>query len=147
MSLYEFIFPDIFVFWTTWDTTYHLGLNLFDQSQLPINFTTNEPLAWRAYSLDGAVNKTIQGNTSIPLPAPGPHTIQIFARDTMNHLATSGVIYFTIADTAPPICTIANPLDQIYTSRAAIPLQLSFSESISWAGYSINGGANVTFTG
>lgn len=147
VSLYEFIFPSTFVLWTTWDSSYSLGLNLFDKSQLPINFTSSEPLAWVAYSIDGAANVTLQGNASIPLPAPSLHTIQIFARDAMNHLATSGVIYFTIVDTAPPICTIANPLDQIYTSRSGIPLQLSFSEATSWAGYSINGGANATFTG
>nr|MDO8116034.1 hypothetical protein [Candidatus Sigynarchaeota archaeon] len=145
LACYELIPPSTLEFRFYWDPNYSLGLNLFDWSQLPINFTTSEPLAWVAYSLDGAANVTLQGNASIPLPAPGPHTIQIFTRDAMNHLATSGIIHFTVADTVPPTCTIASPLDQVYTSRSGIPLQLSFSEAISWAGYSIDGGANVTF--
>ncbi|MEX2716431.1 MAG: hypothetical protein Q6370_009025 [Candidatus Sigynarchaeota archaeon] len=147
LACYEVIPPATLEFRFYWDPAYSLGSNLFDLSQLPINFTSSEPLAWCAYSLDGAANVTLQGNASIPLPAPGPHVIQIFARDATNHLATSGAIHFTIADTVPPACTIASPLDQVYTSRTGIPLQLSFSEPVAWAAYSINGGANVTFTG
>ncbi len=129
------------------DPDYTLGLNLFDQSKIPINYTVNEPCISFRYSLDGAANQTIQGNHSLPLPSYGSHWIEIFIKDRANHTTSSGRIYFMFGDSSPPDCTIHGPLNQVYPARSGIPLQLSFGEPTSWVGYSKNGSANVTFSG
>ncbi|MFW9867688.1 MAG: hypothetical protein ACFFEN_16455, partial [Candidatus Thorarchaeota archaeon] len=51
---------------------------------------------WQSYSLDGAVNKKILGNTTIPFPSDGIHNIQVYGNDTMGTIYESNLMYFTI---------------------------------------------------
>ncbi len=75
----------------------------------PLNFTVNKPIKWASYSLDGASNVSISGNTTISGMPAGTHNISIYAKDVYGFEATSNTITFTItAETTPfPIVPIA----------------------------------------
>ena len=50
----------------SWDPDYNIGDNL--REGLLLSFENNTRLDWIGYSLDGQANKTILGNTTIPMP-------------------------------------------------------------------------------
>ena len=79
----------------SWDTNYNAGNNL--NEGLLLSFENGTVLDWVGYSLDGQSNRTILGNTTIPMPENGFHYIQIFANDTFGTLYTSDIVYFTVA--------------------------------------------------
>ncbi len=64
----------------SWDEDYEIGDNLYEG--LLLSFDHDITPDWLRYSLDGQANKTILGNTTIPMPADGPHTIQVFGNET-----------------------------------------------------------------
>ena len=64
----------------SWDPHYNIGDNLNEGLLLSYGNTTN--LDWKGYSLDGTVNNTILGNTTIPMPADGLHRIQVFGNNS-----------------------------------------------------------------
>ena len=78
----------------SWDTNYIVGDNLNEGLLLSFNLGFNPD--WIGYSLDGLANKTILGNTTIPLPAEGLHSAQVFGNDTLGTMYQSDVRYFTI---------------------------------------------------
>ncbi|MFX1593172.1 MAG: hypothetical protein ACFFB6_01015 [Promethearchaeota archaeon] len=78
----------------SWDPNYNVGNNL--KEGLLLSFENKTILDWVGYSLDGQANKTILGNTTIPMPASGLHSIQIFGNDTLGTIHESEVRYFSI---------------------------------------------------
>jgi hypothetical protein len=64
----------------SWDPNYIVGDNL--KEGLLLNYTTPTPPLWTGYSFDVSSNITILGNTTIPMPSEGVHTIQIFGNDS-----------------------------------------------------------------
>ncbi|MFX1532540.1 MAG: hypothetical protein ACFFBC_15590 [Promethearchaeota archaeon] len=78
----------------SWDPSYNIGDNM-DEGLL-LSYDTNIDFIWEAYSLDGQVNKTIFGNTTIPLPESGIHSIKISGSDISATQYQSDTIYFTI---------------------------------------------------
>ncbi|MFX1487862.1 MAG: hypothetical protein ACFFBI_01850 [Promethearchaeota archaeon] len=78
----------------SWDPNYNIGDNL--NEGLLLSFDTNFSPDWQGYSLDGAVNKKILGNTTIPFPSDGIHNIQVYGNDTMGTIYESNLMYFTI---------------------------------------------------
>ena len=95
----------------SWDPNYNIGDNL--NEGLLLSFTSQEELDWIRYSLDGQLNKTILGNSSVVMPEKGIHHIQVFANDTLGSLHESNIQYFTI-DLIPPI-KIITPENKTYT--------------------------------
>ena len=69
----------------SWAPNYNIGNNLAEGLLLSYNNLTT--LEWMGYSLDNQANKTIVGNTTIPLPNDGLHTIQVYGNET------SGTMY------------------------------------------------------
>ena len=51
----------------SWDPNYNVGENL--NEGLLLSYENIVLLDWQKYSLDGQANKTILGNTTIPMPA------------------------------------------------------------------------------
>ena len=101
----------------SFDTNYNVGDNL--KTGLLINFETIDDLDWMGYSLDGAVNRTIFGNTTIQMPLNNLHTIQVFG--TYLSLVQSSIFrYFTINYTfdiiTPVNGTYSAPMDGYYPS-------------------------------
>jgi hypothetical protein len=78
----------------SWDPNYNLGDNM--QEGLMLSFDNSTTLDWKGYSLDGLVNKTILGNTTIPLPVNGAHNIQVFGNNSLGTMYASNLRYFTI---------------------------------------------------
>jgi len=78
----------------SWDTNYNVGDNWNEGLLLSFKNSTN--LDWKGYSLDEQTNKTILGNTTIPMPSEGLHTIQVFGNDTSGTIEQSELRYFTI---------------------------------------------------
>jgi len=95
----------------SWDPKYNIGDNL--KEGLLLSYENTTTLDWKGYSLDGAANKTILGNTTIPMSADGLHRIQVFGNDTMGTIYDSDVRHFTV-DTSPYI-NIISPENKTYT--------------------------------
>jgi len=91
----------------SWDPDYNTGDNL--EEGLLLSFENTTTLDWIGYSLDSQTNKTILGNTTIPLPEDGIHTIQVFGNDLGGFLYHSNVRYFVV-DTSS---TIQEPLSDM----------------------------------
>jgi len=85
----------------SWDSNYNIGNNL--NEGLLLSYDNSTTLDWQGYSLDGQTNKTILGNTTIPMPADGLHNIQVFGNVSVGTMYDSGVSYFTIIIQDPPI--------------------------------------------
>jgi len=75
---------------------YEIGDNL--NEGLLLSFENYTALDWMGYSLDGQNNKTILGNSTIPMPKDGVHTIQVFGNDSLGELYKSEVRKFTIRE-------------------------------------------------
>ncbi len=94
----------------SWDPDYSIGDNKFEG--LLLSYDTTEDLIWKGYSLDGQANKTILGNSTIPMPSDGPHTIQVFGNDTLGTMFESDVRHFTVD--ATPFINIITPENKTY---------------------------------
>jgi len=95
----------------SWDPNYSIGDNL--NEGLLLSYDNNTALDWKGYSLDGQANKTILGNTTIPMPADGIHNIQVFGNDSVGTMYESDEMYFTVNTT--PYLDIITPENKTYT--------------------------------
>jgi len=129
----------------SWDSNYNIGDNL--NEGLLLSFDNTTTLDWQGYSMDGATNKIILGNTTIPMPAEGLHRVQVFGNDSIGTMYESDVRYFTINLIGPHI-TINSPISSQIYGIAPPDFSLSTPDSdldIRW--YTIDGITNITFTG
>ena len=95
----------------SWDQDYNVGDNKHEG--LLLSYDTSENLDWKGYSLDGQANKTIQGNSTIPMPSEGRHKIQVFGNTSIGTIYESNTRYFSV-DTTPYI-DISTPENKTYT--------------------------------
>jgi len=68
----------------------------YDATDIPLNFTVNEPVSWMGYSLDGKANVTIIGNANLTGLSDGSHSLTVYANDTVGKTGASETIYFSI---------------------------------------------------
>lgn len=68
----------------------------YSVNSVPLTFTVSEPTSWIGYSLDGQMNVTILGNTSLPGLSDGLHSLIVYAKDTAGKIGSSEIIYFSI---------------------------------------------------
>ena len=94
----------------------------YSQTDLPINFTTDQSTSWMGYSLDGKANITIVGNTTLTALTNGPHRFTVFANDTAGNMGASETINFNISP--PP-----SPSPSASTSSSISPDQSSTASS------------------
>ncbi|MCK5217385.1 MAG: PKD domain-containing protein, partial [Methanosarcinales archaeon] len=78
----------------------------YNTDSTDLNYSVNEPTAWQAYSLDGANNITLQGNTTLTDLTDGLHTLTVYANDTFRNM-NSSTVWFTIDTTAPIVNTVS----------------------------------------
>ncbi|MBI4167434.1 MAG: hypothetical protein HY515_00610, partial [Candidatus Aenigmarchaeota archaeon] len=71
------------------------------------------------------------------------HTWYAFLYDSLNESASVNLSGTYITDSTEPTITIINPANQTY-SENSVSAQLSMSEAVSWAGYSLDNAANVS---
>ena len=82
------------------DSNYNIGDNL--KEGILLSYAKATSLNWQGYSLDGGTNKTILGNTTIPLPDYGEHSIQVFGIDAVGNIHKSEIIFFTVSVDSSP---------------------------------------------
>ena len=69
----------------------------YTENSLFLNFSTNEPVSWLGYSLDGQENKTITGNTTLTGLPNGNHNVTVYATDENGNTGTSTFYFLTDA--------------------------------------------------
>jgi parallel beta-helix repeat protein len=69
----------------------------YTESSISLNFSTNEPVSWLGYSLDGQEPVTINGNTTIIDLPNGLHNVTVHANDTFGNAGKSETVSFTVA--------------------------------------------------
>ncbi len=95
----------------SWDPNYNVGDNSYEG--LLLSYDTNLNLNWIGYSLDGQANKTILGNTTIPMPNDGLHSIQVSGNNTGGTMYQSDIRYFSIDIHAPTSMIFFTPYSGI----------------------------------
>ena len=73
----------------------------YNFDNVSLTFTVSELTSWIGYSLDGQINVTISGNTSLPSLLDGSHYVVVYANDTTGDMGASSTVYFAV-DTTPP---------------------------------------------
>ncbi len=104
---YDFEIDDSSSVFFTIDTTspsvsiLSLENRTYETSDIPLNFTVNEPVSRVSYSLDGLDNVTVTGNTTLNGLPVGGHNVTVYARDKVGNVGASETVYFTISDPFP----------------------------------------------
>ena len=70
-------------------------------TDIPLNFTVNEPNSQVVYSLDGQKNVTIAGNTTLTNLPFGEHNVTVYATDNAGNTGTSEAVCFTVKEPEP----------------------------------------------
>jgi hypothetical protein len=73
----------------------------YNENNLSLSFTTDEPTSWISYCLDQQANATITGNATLTGLADGSHRIVVYANDTAGNMGASETIFFTILQETP----------------------------------------------
>jgi len=68
----------------------------YNQNNLPLNFTTDQPTSWTGYCLDGKTNITIAENTTLTGIASGSHSLTVYANDTAGNVGVSETVNFAV---------------------------------------------------
>lgn len=91
-------------------TSFSVGNKTYREQSLPLSFSTDKPTSWMGYCLDGSLNETITGNTTLPELATGVHNLTIYAKDMMGNVGSSGTVAFNITIPEKPLQGEANPV-------------------------------------
>lgn len=112
---------------------------------VPLSFTTSKPVAWMAYCLDNGGNVTVSGNTTLPQLPDGFHNVTVYAQDADYNNGVSGTVFFGdfVVDTVP-VNVLVQSLKSGAFNSSYVPLSFTVNKPVSWAGYSLDGQANVT---
>jgi len=73
----------------------------YTNTSISLTFTVNDSTSWIGYSLDGKVNITMTGNTTLTDLSYGVHNIIVYANDTAGNMVSSGKIFFSVLP--PPL--------------------------------------------
>ena len=94
-------YPLITSFITSEDTTSPtISILSPENKSYPINnvlltFTVSESTSWIGYSLDGQMNVTITGNTTLSELSDGSHSLIVYTNDTAGNMGYSESVYFS----------------------------------------------------
>lgn len=70
----------------------------YTTNEIPLKFTTSKQPISISYSLDGEVNVSITGNTTITDLPNGPHNLTVYATDETDNTKATETIHFTISE-------------------------------------------------
>jgi len=73
----------------------------YDDTDLSLNFTVNEPCSQFSYVLDGQENVTVAGNTTLAGLSIGAHNVTVYAWDAAGNVGASEIMTFTVAEPEP----------------------------------------------
>lgn len=133
----------------SWDSNYNVGDNL--NLGFLIDTQKNFDHEWIQYSFDGNSNITIFGDSLIPLPSEGLHSLQLFAQDWSGEQIESEIVFFS-KDTAPLALALYMPAQGDLFGVISPQFSLSVNETnLDSVWYSLdNGLTNISideFTG
>jgi len=115
---------------------------LYTTTSLTLDSSADEEISNWQYRLNGAPNQTFTPGDIITA-SQGTNNLIVYASDLDGNW-NSSTVSFSV-DSIPPVISINSPQNTTY-STTSIPLSVSANEAISTWLYSLNGGANVTFT-
>jgi len=69
---------------------------VYNNSSVPLTFSTNEPASRISYSLDNQDNVTVAGNTTVSGLPNGNHNLTVYATDQYGNTGTSETISFSV---------------------------------------------------
>ncbi len=120
----------------SWDPKYTIGDNL--NEGLFIGMNLDFPEKWINYSLDSSDGISILGNTTIPMPSNGPHSITLIAQNIWGETIESSLRYFSV-DTEYPIIDVEIPDENILYGVNPPSFELTITEpNIDLKWYTIN---------
>ena len=73
----------------------------YNQDNLFLNFSVNQPISWMGYCLDKQANVTVSENFTLTELASGSHTLTLFSNDTVGNMGASETINFSVAEPFP----------------------------------------------
>jgi hypothetical protein len=80
---------------------------VYNVSDVPLDFTVEETFSKIEYSLDGQSNVTINGNTTLTWLPNGYHNVTVYATDEFGNTGVSKIIYFNVDAPFPTALIIA----------------------------------------
>jgi hypothetical protein len=102
----------------------------FESSDIPLNFTVDQPTMLIQYDLDELGNRTISSNTTLQDLPDGNHTIAIYAWDTSGNIGTTETINFTIILPKPSVLKSETSLFPILPVTATISIAVIIAVSL-----------------
>lgn len=89
----------------------------YTDTSIPLIYSVNEPTQWVSYSLDGAANVTLTGNTALTGLSKSGHTITLYAEDLKNNQGKATVSFSVVSPDRTPSPTVA-PLEAVQLMEA-----------------------------
>jgi len=77
----------------------------YSTDSVDLNYSANKLTTWQWYSLDGAANITLNGNTTLTGFTDGLHISTVYANDTSGNM-NSSMVWFAVDTTFPSINTV-----------------------------------------
>ena len=68
----------------------------YNSTDIPLNFTVDQPVTQIRYSLDGRKNVTITGNSTLNRVPEGEHNLTVYAKDDTGNIGASDILYFSV---------------------------------------------------
>jgi N-acetylneuraminic acid mutarotase len=78
----------------------------YNASRVPLTFTADKVLDWAGYSLDGAKNITVTGNSTITSLANGQHNVTVYVNDSDGNMVSSRTTVFDVDLPSAPFPTV-----------------------------------------
>jgi hypothetical protein len=100
-----------------------------EKMNVPLIFTVDKQCSWAGYSLDKQANVTATGNFTLNGLSEGPHTITIYANDTVGNIGKSNTIFFTVNTSTPSPSPSPSPTP-LASATPEITLEPSHSASL-----------------
>jgi hypothetical protein len=103
----------------------------YDTTDIPLDFTVNEPVSEIIYVLDEQANMTITGNMTLTELSEGSHNLTVYAKDTAGNICASETVYFSI-DQTPKLVIWGSSFPMTYGYALAAVIVVSI---VAMAGY------------
>jgi hypothetical protein len=101
-------------------------------TSIPLNFTLNGTTFWIGYSLDGAANVTVTGNTTLTALPNDHHHVTVYANDTAGFMGASNTVYFAVDTIAPNITAVTQaPPKNNVTPQDAVIINATIIDNLS----------------
>jgi hypothetical protein len=123
--IYQIVNASVETSFSVWYTSPKLSLlspqsQMYNESEVPLIFEVNRPTVC-SYSLDGAGNYSLAGNTTLTEIAEGQHSIVIYAKDPAGNEGKSDTVFFNVVLPTPSPSFSATREPSIEPTQTATP--------------------------